>query len=108
MPHQRTDAVLHFHVVTPAADPVSALAKGQIAPGQFLNWPDARVLRFPLRVRLTFEGHPSCKNALLACVDVDAGDLKAQAVVNHTIQRPGEESDFVIRVSPGGSDLTHV
>lgn len=113
----RPHLVVHEHLGGPQAQTVALLAQREVAPLELLDGPDAGVLRQPVRVALAGETDPArAPHAVLLAVpqrdgavrvQVDPGDLEAEATLDRAVQVPGDVRHLVVGVRTGIDDLSH-
>src|SRR6266496_3194902 len=105
------DLVLGLECGRPRGQRVAALAQGEVAPREFLDGPDARVLLFPLGVGLGGEGDPGGKIApfhfLAVQVEMDARDHEAEAAIDLSVRLPYEVGDLVVAPRACRHELRH-
>jgi hypothetical protein len=99
----RHDLITHFERARPHMECVAAPSQRKIAPGKFLNRPNACILLFPVRIRLRLERHPRREDAPLHLVafivEVNASNHKSEATFDPAVSLPRQVCDFV--VAPG-------
>ena len=108
-PHvaDRTHPVGDQFAIRPDFDAVAAPPHRKIAPECLLHRPDAGILRNPVLVALPPERHPGRQTAFLAGAGIDADDLEAETAVDHSVNIPGNESNFVVGRRTHADNIRH-